>query len=44
MGLVPPSSWCLRIGNLVLPINVFLIYIRKYFVVFSRLDLLSHKL
>jgi hypothetical protein len=36
-GLVPPSSWCWRIWKLVLPMNVFLIYIRKHFVVFSHL-------
>jgi hypothetical protein len=29
-GLEPPSSWCWRIGKLVLPMNVFLIYIRNH--------------
>jgi hypothetical protein len=36
-GVVPPSSWCWRIWKLVLPMNVFLIYIRKHSVVFSHL-------
>jgi hypothetical protein len=34
---VSPSSWCWRIGKLVLPMNVFLIYIRKHSMVFSHL-------
>jgi hypothetical protein len=36
-GLVPPSSWCWKIWNLVLLMDIFLIYIINHFVVFSHL-------